>query len=233
MKDIQIRKSGYGRLTVKALTPKAKKIVLKQEPVRKDWFFVKAGEQIKVLTWAVSHGLSIDSDVPMNVGKERYFTVEVRYISKSLNELSKRYEVRAVDEYHAESIANAKVKKLKSCGSIFGGDVMENKNIIVEDDFFDTYKPQINHIVRSKTAKKVKDEDICSYNGCMYETYGEEEQYVRKMAQDKKTEKRVWTIMDCDGENVIGAGFHFVNRMGYIITEKEWVTGDEYVQEDD
>lgn len=97
---------------------------------------------------------------------------------------------------------------------------MKKANTISEDKFYEEYNPQTNHIVRASTDKSIADEDICSFGGTMYETYGEEEAYVREMA--KKEPKRVWTVLDCDGELIIAAGFHFVNRMGYIITEKEW-----------
>ena len=94
------------------------------------------------------------------------------------------------------------------------------KKTISEDEFYENYNPQTNHIVRANTDNSVADGDICSFGGTMYETYGEEEAYIREMA--KKEPKRVWTVLDVDGELIIAAGFHFVNRMGYIITEKEW-----------
>ena len=103
---------------------------------------------------------------------------------------------------------------------------------IKEDAFYGGYNPQINHILRKETDEEVEDTDLCSFGGTMYETYGPEEEYIRQMAQDEKTKKRVWTVVDADGELYIIAGFHFVNRMGYIITEKEWVTGEEEVEND-
>jgi hypothetical protein len=101
---------------------------------------------------------------------------------------------------------------------------------ISEDTFHSEYKPVINHIVRAKAAPEIGDAEICSFGGSMYETYGRQESYVRGMAQDAKTKKRVWTVVDVDGELCIIAGFHFVNRFGYIITEKEWVSGGEEVE---
>jgi hypothetical protein len=39
-------------------------------------------------------------------------------------------------------------------------------------------------------------------------------------------EKRVWTIVDAEGNLYVVAGFRFVNRTGdYVITERPWVTG--------
>ena len=34
--------------------------------------------------------------------------------------------------------------------------------------------------------------------------------------------KRVWTMMDCDGDLYIGPGVHFVNRMSYHVTRLPW-----------
>lgn len=39
-------------------------------------------------------------------------------------------------------------------------------------------------------------------------------------------EKRVWTIVDAEGNLYAAAGFHRVNRTGdYVITERPWSTG--------
>lgn len=41
-------------------------------------------------------------------------------------------------------------------------------------------------------------------------------------------EKRVWTIVDAEGNLYAAAGFHWVNRTGdYVITERPWATGNE------
>lgn len=60
-------------------------------------------------------------------------------------------------------------------------------------------------------------------NPCLLETYGPELELV------KQTDPRhVWTVLDDDnGDLVVCAGFHFVNRVNYIITKKPWETGDE------
>ena len=33
---------------------------------------------------------------------------------------------------------------------------------------------------------------------------------------------RLWTVVDCDGRLYASAGFHYVNRLGYIRTEVPW-----------
>lgn len=102
---------------------------------------------------------------------------------------------------------------------------------ILEDKFWEDYKPQINHIERAKQDSSIEDSDICSWNGCMYETYGEEVEHILNVDN-----KNVWTIIGCDDDEngnsivVISAGYHLVNREGYLITEKPWDTGGEYVE---
>jgi hypothetical protein len=48
----------------------------------------------------------------------------------------------------------------------------------------------------------------------MFEIYGAEVAFVRTQQADK-----TWTLVDCDGKCFICEGFHFVNRLGYFITE--------------
>lgn len=99
---------------------------------------------------------------------------------------------------------------------------------ITEEEFWEKYKPIKNHL-----------DNNASWNGCMYETYGDEKQHCFELAQK---ENRVWTIIesddieydpdeedpeeDDDDEETyepmcmyIISGFHYVNRMGFIITE--------------
>jgi hypothetical protein len=50
--------------------------------------------------------------------------------------------------------------------------------------------------------------------GCLFETYGEELDFVRR--QDPRT---VWTLVDGDdGNQYVTNGYHFVNRIGYLIS---------------
>ena len=106
---------------------------------------------------------------------------------------------------------------------------------IHEDKFWETYKPQINHFERAKANSSIADEDICCWNGCMYETYGEDLDHVFELARDRNN-KNVWTIIECDddenGNSVVSivAGYHLVNREGFLITEKPWESGGEYVE---
>lgn len=72
-----------------------------------------------------------------------------------------------------------------------------------------TYKPIKNHI---DTNASFQDE---SGQGIMFETYGDEVAFVKE--QDPSC---IWTYGDGDdGGSYIWNGWHFVNRLGYFITE--------------
>jgi hypothetical protein len=78
------------------------------------------------------------------------------------------------------------------------------------DYWVDNFKPMPNHLV--------DDGDTLHY-----ETYGEEVEYVK--LQDNK---HIWTEVDGDSGTYIVAGWHFVNRINYYITNKPW--DDEYTE---
>lgn len=90
---------------------------------------------------------------------------------------------------------------------------------ISEEDFEEQFLPIKNHL-----------DDNASFNGCMYETYGKELDFVFELS---KTTKRVWTIIEGDKNTLYCvAGFHLVNRLGFLITEKPWESGLEEVKID-
>lgn len=75
-----------------------------------------------------------------------------------------------------------------------------------ETIFEKKYKPIKNHL-----------DDNASFNGLMFETYGEELEYVKAQPNNK-----IWTYCD-DGENGwLSTGFHLVNRLGYVICQEPW-----------
>ncbi|MDP9904744.1 hypothetical protein [Arthrobacter bambusae] len=37
-----------------------------------------------------------------------------------------------------------------------------------------------------------------------------------------KTSRHLWTIVDADGDLYALTGWHYVNRVGYLITEQTW-----------
>lgn len=83
---------------------------------------------------------------------------------------------------------------------------MNNLYTLTEDQFHREYQPQKNHF-----------DNNASWDGCMLETYGKELEHVKTVFQ--YAPRRVWTVLDCDGKTILASGFHFVNRIGYVITE--------------
>lgn len=77
------------------------------------------------------------------------------------------------------------------------------------DEWEATYRPIPNHI--DENASFQNDEGV----GIMFETYGDEVAFVK--SQDPA---KIWTYGDGDdGESHIWNGWHFINRIGYFITE--------------
>ncbi len=70
------------------------------------------------------------------------------------------------------------------------------------DEWANEFKPQDNHF---------------NGQGKMYETYGEEYEYVKSIHPNF-----VWTYVDGDMSSIIVAGMAYVNRLGYYITENPW-----------
>ena len=71
------------------------------------------------------------------------------------------------------------------------------------EDFIQTYKPIQNHLDLN-----------ASFEGYMFETYGEEVEFVKSQSPDK-----IWMYGDGDSGSYIWSGWGFVNRLGYFITE--------------
>ena len=72
------------------------------------------------------------------------------------------------------------------------------------DEWCEKYKPIQNHI-----------DTNASFDGAMFETYGDEVAFVKE--QDGSY---IWTYGDGDdGGSYVWNGWHFVNRIGYFITE--------------
>lgn len=82
------------------------------------------------------------------------------------------------------------------------------------------YKPTIN---RFDSNASWQDE---AGNGIMFETYDIELEWVRTQPNEN-----VWTYIDGDnGELLLIAGFHIVNRIGYFVTEVPWDNENEVVE---
>jgi len=60
-------------------------------------------------------------------------------------------------------------------------------------------------------------------NETMFETFGEEVDFVVKADN-----KYVWTWLQGDMSDLVCAGYHYVNRLGYFITEVPWEDDMDY-----
>lgn len=71
-------------------------------------------------------------------------------------------------------------------------------------EWADEFKPKSNH--------------FNNYEGdYLYETYGEEVEYVKSIHPNF-----VWTLVTGEMCDLIVAGYSYVNRLGYYITENPW-----------
>lgn len=80
--------------------------------------------------------------------------------------------------------------------------IIFNKQVsLTWEEFDNQFKVMSNHLS--------KDENLQ-----MFETYDDELEYVKTIPDN-----RVWTYVDTDGGSATYNGFHYVNRIGYFITE--------------
>jgi hypothetical protein len=77
---------------------------------------------------------------------------------------------------------------------------------ITWEQFVKTYKPKQNLIN--------KDAPI---DGFLFETFGEEMDEI-----SKQNPKNVWTFTEEEDGFFLQNGIHYVNRMGYMVTEVPW-----------
>lgn len=109
---------------------------------------------------------------------------------------------------------------------------METELLLIDENkFYDEFKPIKNHL-----------DNNASWDGMLFETFGEELDFCFKLAQK---ENRVWTIIECDNEEYeyddedeendlyeptclhIISGFHYVNRVGFFVTENPYTQDTE------
>ena len=83
---------------------------------------------------------------------------------------------------------------------------LNKKACVSEDQWWEQFRPLKNHI-----------DPYASFEGCMFETYGTEIDWVRKQPAT-----RTWTVLDVDGVRYIANGFHSINAFGYLVTEVEY-----------
>lgn len=81
---------------------------------------------------------------------------------------------------------------------------------MTEDEWLATYKPKKNHLDPNESH--------------LFETYGDELNHVNSYPIHN-----IWTLMDGFwGNTLIVNGCHFVNRIGYYISEVPWKDGESH-----
>ncbi len=81
--------------------------------------------------------------------------------------------------------------------------------IEMTEDEFDKHYPLLTNHINPNASWAFGERP-----GCLFETYGEELDFVR--SQDPRT---IWTLVDGDdGNQYVISGYHFVNRIGYLIS---------------
>lgn len=78
---------------------------------------------------------------------------------------------------------------------------------LTEKEFDSKFHMIKNHLVED-----------ASFEGCMFETYGKELEYVKS----KISSNIVWTIIESEDKLYLFSGFWLINRLGYIITEESY-----------
>ena len=82
---------------------------------------------------------------------------------------------------------------------------------ITTEEFFEKHQPIKNHFVQE-----------AAYEDCMFETYGEEVQYIVNIFNSDK-KQYIWTLLEVENEESwIIPGYHYFNRLGYFITKIPW-----------
>ncbi len=85
--------------------------------------------------------------------------------------------------------------------------------VLTEEQFDERFPLLTNHL-----------DGNASYDGCMFETYGPELAFVRQQNPDC-----IWTLMtDDNGLLCLASGYHFVNRLGYLISTVPVEAGLDY-----
>jgi hypothetical protein len=93
-------------------------------------------------------------------------------------------------------------------GNLTAEDLTLAESEIDWETWVEKYKPIKNHLTEYPDAHSEYDS---------FETYGEEVEFVR--AQDPRY---VWTEVQGDFAMVLVAGFAYVNRLNYFITQEPW-----------
>lgn len=91
---------------------------------------------------------------------------------------------------------------------------------MTNDQWIEQFRPLPNHLNQ--------DYGFDFGNGCcLFETFGEDIAYIYSLRDAGSL--CIWTVIDHEGEVYITEGYHFVNRIGHIVTEKPYIPGEIYI----
>ncbi len=120
----------------------------------------------------------------------------------------KKYKFISVSYVEADSEEEAKMKFADNSTDFAANADCEE---IIKNEFYLKYTP-LHNCINNNAA----------FNGTMYETYGEEYEFI--MIYDNNL---VWTIIEENNKTYFIAGKHLVNKVGYIITKEKWKNRNE------
>lgn len=82
------------------------------------------------------------------------------------------------------------------------------KKCLTYDDFLLKYHPVKNHLYED-----------AAYDGCMFETYGEQLEYV--LSTHQHSPQNIWTLVEGENNDMwLSPGYHYIDRLGYMITKE-------------
>ena len=82
------------------------------------------------------------------------------------------------------------------------------KKCLTYDDFLLKYHPVKNHLYED-----------AAYDGCMFETYGEQLEYV--LSTHQHSPQNIWTLVEGENNDMwLSPGYHYIDRLAYIISKE-------------
>ena len=101
--------------------------------------------------------------------------------------------------------------------------MQEAEQLVLEEDLFiERFKPILNDIMPERNTMVHLGDGEWEESYGMFETYGPELEFVKAQPPNQ-----VWTCIEEDADGGLLSGFHFVNRLWYVVTEIPF-KGDPY-----
>ncbi|MGD1084468.1 MAG: hypothetical protein ABSA47_06910 [Verrucomicrobiota bacterium] len=124
------------------------------------------------------------------------------------------------DEPPASQVADVVVDALKdalSHAEELGITLTAQPSVVLEG-----YYPDFDDFRQHYTLLKNRFDSSSALDGCLFGWVGQEWEAVRNGPP-----KNLWTLIECEGLWWISPGFHYVNRLGYLLTTEPRKTDDQ------